>query len=164
MLGYLKSFFTNITYSFTDLMGAIAHPLVDAYSFDGKGIGGITITMATDRTEHLIGNDGATIPIFIPNNSGSLVIECQQNSDMHKWLLGTYNQVMFAAESGMPEEWARMGATLKNLTDNTSHSIRGMSFQKIPDKVYQTIGQNVSWVLLAAEIINESPSGNNNWF
>ena len=45
-----------------------------------------------------------------------------------------------------------MAALLRNVTDGTSHMITGLSFMKVPDKSYQAQGQQLTWVLMAADI------------
>jgi hypothetical protein len=52
------------------------------------------------------------------------------------------------------DAWAEMSASLRNTSDGTSHIIVGMSFGKVPDKVYQAEGQMVTWTLWAANIQN----------
>lgn len=138
----------HTTYSFTDLAGAIAHESLGAYSFTGEGVGSVVVAMATDKTAHDVAGDGSVMVSKIAGDNGSITINCQQTSNVHKWLLAAYNALKVADV----DQWARMGATLRNTGDGTSHVIQGMSFQKIPDKSYQAQGQMVSWVIMAADI------------
>jgi len=138
----------HTTYSFLDLSGAVAHPELGAYSFDGKGVGQVTVTMATDKTAHDVAADGSVMVSKIAGSNGSIQIQCQQTSNVHRWLLAAYNALMVAPA----DQWAQMGATLRNTADGTSHLLLGMSFQKVPDKVYQSHGQMVTWTLMAADI------------
>jgi len=145
--------FDYTLYSFLDLSGAIAHPLVGSYVFTGQGVGQVLVSMATVQTEHILSTDGITIVTKIKGNNGQLQIQCQQTSNIHKWLLQTYNLV-YQSDA---QEWAKMTAILRNITDGTSHSIKGISFEKVPDKIYASKGEMVAWNLLAASIVSESP-------
>ncbi len=136
------------TYSFQDLAGAIAHPQLGAYTFTGEGVGSVMVSMAGDNTSHDIAADGSCMVSKVIRKNGTIVITCQQTSRVHKWLLAAFNALYVADTS----EWARMGATLRNTSDGTSHVAAGISFQKPADKPYQAQGQNVTWTLMAADI------------
>ncbi len=138
----------NTTYSFLDLSGAIAHPALGAYVFTGEGTGEITVTMSTEKSAHDVAADGSVMVSKIAGDNGTVTIQVQQTSAIHKWLLAAYNALKIADTS----QWAQMAATLRNVADGTAHLAYGMSFQKVPDKVYQAQGQKVSWVLMAADI------------
>jgi len=47
---------------------------------------------------------------------------------------------------------------LRNLNDGTTHTLRGLSFERIPEKSYQAEGQMVVWVLWAADIDSFAPN------
>lgn len=138
------------TYSFTDLAGSISHPTFGAYLFDGTGIGSITVAKATDRTAHDVAADGSVMVSKIAGNNGTLTIECQQTSAIHKWLLAWFNVLWQLPTS----EWASTSITLRNSATGTRHIISGVSPQKEPDTPYQSQGQRVTWNLMCAEITN----------
>ncbi len=138
------------TYSFTDLAGSISHPTFGAYLFDGTGIGSVTISKATDRTAHDIAADGSVMVSKIAGNNGTVTIECQQTSAIHKWLLAWFNVLWQLPTS----EWASTSLTLRNSATGTRHIISGVSPQKEPDTPYQSQGQRVTWTLMCAEITN----------
>lgn len=138
------------TYSFTDLAGSISHPTFGAYLFDGTGIGSVTISKATDRTAHDVAADGSVMVSKIAGNNGTVTIECQQTSAIHKWLLAWFNVLWQLPTS----EWASTSLTLRNSATGTRHIISGVSPQKEPDTPYQSQGQRVSWTLMCAEITN----------
>lgn len=138
------------TYSFLDLAGSIAHPTYAPFIFTGKGIGSVNVGMDTEKTVHDPAADGVIMVSKIAGENGRITIECQQTSDVHKYLLGLYNYLNNAGT----DQWAAMVLALRNTSDGTSHAARGVSFQKVPDKPYQAQGQKISWVLMAAEIIN----------
>ncbi len=138
------------TYSFTDLAGSISHPTFGAYLFDGTGIGSVTISKATDRTAHDVAADGSVMVSKIAGNNGTVTIECQQTSAIHKWLLAWFNVLWQLPTS----EWASTSLTLRNSATGTRHIISGVSPQKEPDTPYQSQGQRVTWNLMCAEITN----------
>lgn len=138
------------TYSFTDLAGSISHPTFGAYLFDGTGIGSVTISKATDRTAHDVAADGSVMVSKIAGNNGTVTIECQQTSAIHKWLLAWFNVLWQLPTS----EWASTSLTLRNGATGTRHIISGVSPQKEPDTPYQSQGQRVTWNLMCAEITN----------
>ena len=138
------------TYSFLDLSGALVHPSLGAYIFTGQGVGQVTVTMDTERSAHSVAADGTIMVSKIAGHNGKIQIQCQQTSNVHKWLLAAEN-ALYIADT---DAWAEMSASLRNTSDGTSHIIVGISFGKVPDKVYQAEGQMVTWTLWAANIQN----------
>jgi len=152
--------FDYTVYSFLDLSGAISHPtLKSSYSFTGQGVGQIVVLMATSQTEHNKSVEGVTLVSKINSTNGKLQIQCQQTSNIHKWLLFAYNTIN-KSENGAAD-WAKMAATLRNVCDGTGHTIRGISFDKVPDKTYASQGGMVVWDLPAAFIDSDSPNPSN---
>lgn len=140
----------HTTYSFLDLVGALADPDLGAYVFTGQGVGTVTVALDTERTEHNVAGDGVIMVSKIAGRNGKITITAQQTSDLHKWLLKAAN-AKYISETA---KWATMSATLRNTCDGTSHIVTGISFGKNPDKQYQAAGQMVSWVLWAADIVS----------
>jgi hypothetical protein len=140
------------TYSFLDLSGVIVNPTFGSYIFKGQGTGKITISMAQDRTAHNIAGDGAIMVSKLAGNNGTVSIECQQTSDLYKFLLGLYNYLIGADTS----VWAATNMTLRNVADGTSHSLVGVSPSKKPDKSYDKEGAMVAWSWHAADIQSET--------
>lgn len=138
------------TYSFADLAGSINHPTFGSYLFDGTGVGSVTVAKATDRTAHDIASDGSVMVSKIAGNNGTVTIECQQTSAIHKWLSAWFNALWQLPTS----EWASTSMTLRNTATGTRHIISGISPQKEPDTPYQSQGQRVSWTLMCAEVTN----------
>ena len=142
----------NSTYSFLDLNGVIDHPSYGSFNIVGQGLGEATVSMATDKTVHDVAADGVVMISKMAGNNGSVTVNAQQTSDLHKFLLGLYNYLLYADTS----EWAMINITLRNVVDGTSHFATGVSFQKVPDKPYQAQGQRISWVLMAADIQHQT--------
>jgi len=147
------SLFDHTVYSFLDLSGVMAHPVLGSFVFSEGGVGQIVISMAHDKTFHEIDTRGIVLGAKIPGHNGQIHIQCQQTSNAHKWLQWAYNTLYSSQD---PAQWMKMAATLRNICDGTSHEIRGMSFNKIPDKAYAAQGQMVDWVLMAADIVSMS--------
>lgn len=143
----------HTTYSFLDLTGVIAYPFA-SYVFTGQGVGEVTIQMSGEKTGHEISTTGDVIIYKIPGNNGKLIISCQQTSNIHKFLLATYQQLYYSTA----KEWGMMFAMLRNIHDGTEHFFKGLSFDTLPEKRYGAAGQMVLWVLLAADIRSTAPN------
>lgn len=138
------------TYSFGDLVGSIVHPELGVYMFDGTGVGAVTISKATDRTAHDLASDGSVMVSKIAGNNGTVTIEVQQTSSLHRWLEAWFNGLVNLPTSS----WAETSITLRNSATKTSHVCMGVSPQKEADTPYQAQGQRVVWTLMCAEITN----------
>lgn len=146
------------TYSFKDLLGVLTSPLLSAPiqlvgGFIGNGE--ITIRMTTQRTEMETGTDGVVMPSFIAGDSGEITIAMQQTSNLHHQLLALYNLMVTNANLGDISGWASMFISLRTVFDHSGHNLFGVAFQKIPDKPYAARGQNVTWVLMAANVVQQ---------
>lgn len=140
-------------YSFKSLVGVFAHPFIEPYVFRGQqGIGSLSITRATDRTAHDTAADGAIMVSYISGNSGTVAIETQQTSDIHRRLLAWYNACVAAAELGDPSLWASATLDARSIADGATYIITGISPGKVPDQPYQSQGQKITWSLMAADV------------
>jgi Bacteriophage KPP10, Structural protein ORF10 len=140
-------------YSFKDLSGNFSHPAVGSFILNGGniGFGQVTVAMTTEKTTHDVAADGSVMVSFISGDNGSVDIEVQQTSALHNFLLDWYNRVKTAADLGDVTLWAAGSMLLRNIVDNTSHSITGISPSKLPDKVYAAQGGKITWKLMAAD-------------
>lgn len=148
---------TGATYLFKDLTGVMVNPLLPIpFQIVGGniGLGTITIRMLTQRTEHEVGTDGVVMPSYIAGANAEITIEIQQTSSLHHALLGLYNALVTAADNGGGNFWAATTVSLRTILDGSGHLLTGVSFQKIPDKVYASKGQNTTWILMAASAVN----------
>jgi hypothetical protein len=151
------------TYSFKDLTGVFSSPIIGTLNigstFSSNGIGQITIHMTNDNTIHDIGIDGGIIiwPVAVFN--GSVTIQCQQTSDVHKFLLKWFNNLkvnMISVSHQDVSNWANSAMLLRNINDGTTHTITGISPQIQPDKTYSAQAGSVTWNLLAGNIENNT--------
>lgn len=146
------------TYSFKDLVGVLTSPLLPApFQLAGGniGIGSISIRMHTQRTEHDVAADGVVMPSYVPGNNAEITIEVQQTAALHHLLLGLYNLLLTAADSGDVSNWASIVVSLRTVLDGSGHFLSGVSFQKTTDKAYTSKGGRVTWTLMAAEAVNQ---------
>ncbi len=146
----------GVVYSFKDLVGSITNPVFGQtilLSGGNIGFGSVTITMATERTTHDTAADGTVMPSYVAGNSGRLTFVCQQTSLLHKQLLNLYNLCATAADAFDVTGWAATNISLQTLLDGSTHKATGVSFSKIPDKPYEAQGRNVTWEMMAANIV-----------
>jgi hypothetical protein len=148
-------------YSFLDLTGVIAHPDLGSYPLTGQGVGHILIEMTEPRSFMEVSVQGDVILGRVSGtHQGNVEIACQQVSNMHKFLLYSYQQLVDDEDA---TKWGRMSAYLKNICDGTEHKILGMMFEKAPPKKYTKEGEMILWRLNAAEIystaLNPSRAG-----
>ena len=136
------------TYAFEDLSCVIKHPSAGQFDLQGTGAGSITFAMANDVSAHDLAADGTVMVSKIKAGNGTVAIEVQQTSDLHKWLTKLYNYLTAASS----DEWAQTSlmATAPNM--QTTHECDGMSVQKRGDKAYQQQGQRVTWTFMAADM------------
>lgn len=156
-------------YSFTDIIGVFAYKNSSKESsivFGGSnsiGINQITISCLNDNTIHDVSVDGGIFVLPVLVNNGMIIIECQQTSDLNDFLLEWWNSLKNEANQkphGIFTNWANAGMKIqRNSSDGITtivHDITGISPQRRPDKTYAAQGGNVTWNLLAANIIDSS--------
>ena len=145
------------TYSFKSLVGVLQNAVFGVtipLTGGNIGVGEITISMATERTTHDVAADGTVMPSYAAGDNGTVVINVQETSILHKALLGLYNLCVLAANQDDVLGWAATSISFTFLIDGSIHLLSGVSFSKIPDKPYQAHGQRISWSLMAANVIN----------
>jgi hypothetical protein len=142
-------------YSAESLSGSFQHPDVGVYMITGPNVGrgAITISMSTERSEHSVAADGSVMVSYIAGDNGTVTIEAQQTSSIHSFLLNWFNFTKTSADNGDPSNWAAASIILFSITDGVTHTITGISPQKVPDKSYAASGGMVTWTLMAASSI-----------
>jgi hypothetical protein len=143
------------TYSFKDLSGGFNDPLAGPFPFAGQiGAGRYSIEMHTDRTVFDTAADGLILPSAVAGKSGSITMEMQQTSPLHRFLLLWANLLTTAFDNGDVSDWAGASVHFVNKVDGSSHNCTGVSFTKVPTKTYGPQAERLTWVLLAANIEN----------
>ena len=128
------------TYSFSDVVLTLSHPSLGQVSTQGMGMGTITKSMRTDRTQTEVAADGVPIVSKIKDRTGTLEIQAQQISDLHVTLKKWYNYL----ESAETSEWAQLKAVLTSKPTGEQDVFTGGAFVKIPDTTYEATAGNVS--------------------
>ena len=145
------------TYSFKALTGVLtntAFGVTIPLTGGNTGVGSLTIRMNTTRTVHDIAADGTVMPSYIAGDNGEVDIQVQETSVLHKALLSLYNLCVLAANNDDVAGWAATAISFVFIIDGSTHTLTGVSFDKIPDKPYEAAGQKMTWKLMAANIIN----------
>ena len=89
------------TYSFLDLNAVLSNPLVGSIPFGGEGLGEVTISMGTEKTEMSVASDGTVMGSVIAGDNGTVSITVQRTSQLHTQLLNLYNLLKIQ----MPLNW-----------------------------------------------------------
>lgn len=143
-------------YSFKDIGGAMTHPLAGVFPFVGHvGLMKITITMSTEKTQHLVGADGTVCASYIAGDNGVVSLEVIQNSEIHRYLMNWYNLVKNAADAGDISNFLTASMTIINLLDGSRHIALGISIPKLPDKGYAAQASTLVWSLPSCLIYNQ---------
>lgn len=145
------------TYSFKSLVGVLTNGNFGVsiiLSGGNIGAGAFHVSMTQERTEHEVAADGTVMVSYVAGDNGKLTIECQESSILHQELLALYNAALTAANADDVSGWAATVISFRMLTDGSQHIFSGVSFSKFPDKPYAARGQNVTWELMAANVIN----------
>jgi Protein of unknown function (DUF3277) len=145
------------TYSFKSLTGVLTNSVFGVtipLTGGNIGVGSITIRMNTTRTTHDVAADGTVMPSYIAGDNGEVDIAVQETSAIHQALLALYNLAVLAANHDDVSGWAAMAMSFVLLVDGSTHTLTGVSFEKIPDKPYEASGQKMTWKLMAANIVN----------
>ena len=139
------------TYGFQDVDLDIAHAdLGDQYSIAGDGVGSIAFAMTNERSAHDVAADGAVMVSKIKAKNGTVAIAIQQTSPLHKWLIKLFNKLQ--ADSSPTTYWAGIKIVLRAPKMGDQITATGVSFQKQADRGYKAQGEQVSWILMAAEV------------
>lgn len=136
-------------YSFSDVTLLIKSPRKGNLTITGQGVGSIAISRSNDMTQHDIAADGSIMISKIVTKNGTVAISLQQTSEAHKWLKDWLADLVNASSS----EWANTSAQLDHPEFKEQIIINGISPQKRADASFQNAGQQVTWNLMAAEII-----------
>lgn len=145
------------TYSGKDLNFAFTSPLTGTIQVAGvseQGVNKVSVRMAQTQTTMKVGMDGAVVPSAIPGDNGEIDIDVWQTSTIHQLLLAAYNAQKAARDQGDVSNWAANTIVIQNIVDGSGHQATGVAFMKVPDKVYETEAQAVTWTLMCANIVN----------
>ena len=147
----------GLTYSFKSLTGVLTNPVFGVtipLTGGNIGAGSFTIRMSTTRTTQDVAADGTIMPSYVAGDNGELDIQVQETSLLHKALLSLYNLCVLNANNDDVLGWAATAISFVLLVDGSTHTLTGCSFDKIPDKPYESSGQKMTWKFMVCQIIN----------
>lgn len=133
--------YQSTTYSFDDVDVVFTHPAIGVHQVNGEGVGTITVTMQTEKTQHDVAADGSVMISKIPGDNANIDIEIQQTSSFHKWLLGYYNFVNGANASS----WAAATILIRDKIGGATITAIDVSPAIRATKTYTSQGGRVTW-------------------
>jgi hypothetical protein len=136
------------TYSFSDVALTLSHPSLGQVSTQGAGLGSISVSMRTDRTQIDVAADGNPVTSKIKDRTGTLEIQMQQTSNIHGTLKKWFNYLENAATS----EWAQITGVLSSNATSEQTIFSGGSMVKHPDVSYEATAGNVTWGFMFAQV------------
>ena len=139
----------NSVYSFSDITMVISHPAVGQCTITGQGVGSITIARTNDLTQHDIAADGSVMVSKIITHNGTIAMSLQQTSEANNWIKKMVSYMTTAPTN----DWVAASAIVSNHNTGETITINGISPQKRPDETFQNSGQQVTWTMMATEII-----------
>ena len=139
------------TYSFSDIQAVITHPSFSSMSIYNEGVGDMTFNKTNVNTVHDLAADGSVMVSKIVAKNGSVIINAQQTSNLHRYFNDLFNYL----ESAPTDEWSQIQLDLRAPKLHEQKICVGGSFQKQGDTPYQQQGQRVSWTLMFAQISNQ---------
>ena len=95
-----------------------------------------------------IAADGTVMPSKIAGKNGTISLEIQQISELHKWLMKWNNYI----ETAGTDEWCGMTITIKSSSLGDMTVCIGVSPEKLPDRLYKAQGSQITWQLMATKI------------
>jgi len=138
------------TYSFSDVIAVISHPLIPAFTINGVGVGSITVTRTDNNTSHDTAADGSVMVSKIISNKGTVDITVQQTSPLDQWFRNQFFNRLYLLPS---DQWALAYMSITALRGTQKNmQITGVSPAKPADLPFQAEGQQVTWNLMAADI------------
>lgn len=139
---------TYSTYAFEDVDVIVSHPSVGSYSFNGAGMGSITIAKANDVTQHDVAADGSVMASKIRTGNGTVTIAVQQTS-VGAAFLKKLNAYVETADSS---EFTRTTISVVAKKQGVNITCTGVSPQKSPDAGFAQAGAQISFAYMAQRI------------
>ena len=145
----------SVTYSFLDVVASFSGPTGNFALTGGSAKEGITIAMAEDKNNMLIGADGSVQHSLRANNGGEITIRLLKNSTTNAVLSGMYN-----AQKLSSTLWGQNVITINSAIGDEIVAT-SVAFKKQPSVTYAEDGGINEWTfdvgsiteILAASII-----------
>lgn len=138
-------------YSFADVNIIMRDPFGIQFSANGEGIGDILISPQNDDSAHDVGADGLTMVSKILVRNAIITLNILQTSAFNRYLTQWRNRLIVSDTS----VWADTTISITSRVSRDKIFARGVSPQRPADKPFQATGQRISWLLMAADLIQE---------
>lgn len=142
------------TYSFQEVIVTFLNNSGATLTTKGQGTGSISIGYSSDRTAKDVAADGHVVISKLSDRSGTLELNVQHSSPIHKQLLKWYNLV--EGDDVSSEVWAGMTAIITSKSTGESKTCSGVAFNKVPDSTYEAQAGTVTWGFVCADISTQS--------
>ena len=139
-------------YSLPDVKTVLYHPDVGTANLHLCGTGKITVSSAGDLSSHTATADGYVVVNRLKSTHGTITIEVPQGSlgddFLRRW-------AKWAKATASPNRIVLGTLTITDTVSGFVTSCTGVSLQKVPDRVYDRTGTNLTYTLLATTITEQ---------
>ena len=139
-------------YSFADVKAVMYHQDVGQCVLSSQGLGKISISMSGDLSSHTATADGYVVVNRLKSTHGTITIEVPQGSlgddFLRRW-------AKWAKATASPNRIVLGTLTITDTVSGFVTSCTGVSLQKVPDRVYDRTGTNLTYTLLATTITEQ---------
>lgn len=138
-----------MTYSFLDVLAAVAGPGLVANIGNGASVAeeGITIAPTGDKNTMTEGADGKVQHNLIASDSGQITVRLLKTSPMNAVLMAAYE-----LQSTSSSLWGRNVLTVTNPTTGDITTAQQCAFKKKPEITYAKEGPLLEWVFDCGKI------------
>ena len=139
-------------YSLPDCRTVLYHPDVGTANLHQCGHGRITISAAGDLTSHTVTADWYIVVNRLKSTNGTITLEIPQNS-LGDWFLRRWAKWQ---KNCQDPSWIALGTlTIQDAAGGFSVVCTGVTMQKVPDRVFDRTGTNLTCTLLATTITEQ---------
>lgn len=129
-------------YSFQDFTLTLEQDGFATLSTVGQGIGEASVSQNESKNDSQVASDGVVVFSKIRDDRGSLSLNLQQTSSLHKLLIKRFNELYYDTDT---TNWASMNGVLKNKSTGEQKILKGIAFTTIPQNSHQRTAQMVTW-------------------
>ncbi len=139
-------------YSLADTRTVLYHPNVGQANLHLCGRGKMVISYSGDLSSHTTTADGYVVVNKLKSTNGTISLEIPQNS-IGDWFLRRWAK--WQKNSQDPSRVALGTLTIQDAAGGFSIVCTGVTLQKVPDRVFDRTGTNLTYTLLAATITEQ---------
>lgn len=138
-------------YSLKDVITTYSHPDVGSLCLSENGGGRISFNRSGDMSSHTVSATGDVVINRLVSKNGTINLEIPTNSVSDKFL---DKCVKYLASDKCPSDrYALSTLTIRDRARGTMSTFTGVTFQKKPDRTYESTSPNMQYALLYAEEI-----------